>query len=658
MNGDVDLLRMAIDRGADIDTKFTRARGTALVAAAAMGNMEVARTLIEAGANVDAMDKDGYSPFALAVLNGDLEMVMMFLDAGATPRRVEGSKYGDYGYGYDYEYDDEMGVYDYEDDVTVPTLSLVSDYVEDVMGADDVRYVDDVRSVDDAPAVAGMAGRQGGDMISRAMELISSMTPVDMVTMLGEPNPEAPVVGGGVRTWKMPRGANAVSAIANDVSADGEGEWVSAEPWTGTTILEDELPAKAVDPDKMLLRAARRGNSKKVLKALRAGADVNAAHGKFEETPLLLATQMGHVDLARILIEAGADLESADRDGLTPLTTAIFMRNMKMVEMLLEAGADPKGVSASYTFAADDGVDEDEDDAYQFTPLFAAAQVGDVRIVQALLAAGAQPDQRDEGQDSVLFGVMYNEGPAGENVAQALLDAGADPNARGEKNRTPLFWAAELGNLGVAEVLLDAGADPLARDDDGMTAADVICACEDDEEEWYTICLPGGCHVQGTREELEGLLANAAEIEVEVFDAVDDVADGVTDGVTGGAHDGKAEMPVDQMPMFHAIRRFVEGGSEEGDSEGPREKEGAALVKAEENKVEESGGADGPDCRVGGCGVPGKGDELAKLPMEVNSTLVENFAVSSVPAVVHNLTAGLDAAASGNPAVPENELQA
>eukprot|EP00803_Ostreobium_quekettii_P006841 evm.model.scf_69EXC.3 EVM.evm.TU.scf_69EXC.3 scf_69EXC:90217-93045(+) len=305
-----------------------------------------------------------------------------------------------------------MGVYDYEDDVTVPTLSLVSDYVEDVMGADDVRYVDDVRSVDDAPAVAGMAGRQGGDMISRAMELISSMTPVDMVTMLGEPNPEAPVVGGGVRTWKMPRGANAVSAIANDVSADGEGEWVSAEPWTGTTILEDELPAKAVDPDK------------------------------------------------------------------------------------------------------------------------------------------------------------------------------------------------------------------------------------------------------GTREELEGLLANAAEIEVEVFDAVDDVADGVTDGVTGGAHDGRAEMPVDQMPMFHAIRRFVEGGSEEGESEGPREKEGTALVEAEENKMEESGGADGPDCRVGGCGVPGKGDKLAKLPMEVNSTLVENFAVSSVPAVVHNLTAGLDAAASGNAAVPENELQA
>ena len=80
------------------------------------------------------------------------------------------------------------------------------------------------------------------------------------------------------------------------------------------------------------------GNPKVVKVLLDAGADRNSAlqGGK---TALHLATQGGHLEIAQLLLDAGAEKNSAT-DGFSPLILAAEDGNLEMVQLLLDAGAD------------------------------------------------------------------------------------------------------------------------------------------------------------------------------------------------------------------------------------------------------------------------------------------------------------------------------
>ena len=95
-------------------------------------------------------------------------------------------------------------------------------------------------------------------------------------------------------------------------------------------------------------------------------------------SPLGLAAYFGHLQTARVLIEAGADVNHASRTfQVTPLHSAVASRSAEIVELLLVQGASPNSSEAGGS------------------PLHSAASVGDERIVQMLLAAGANPRQPD-----------------------------------------------------------------------------------------------------------------------------------------------------------------------------------------------------------------------------------------------------------------------
>lgn len=125
------------------------------------------------------------------------------------------------------------------------------------------------------------------------------------------------------------------------------------------------------------------------------------------------------------------------------------------IQALLEAGADANWV-----------------DANGMTPLMAAARDGHLAAVQALLAAGADVNARDARDFTALFYAVHNpELDRGfPEVVQALVDAGADVNARIFYGITPLMLAAGGGEGAVCEVLLAAGADVNATNDGGRTA--------------------------------------------------------------------------------------------------------------------------------------------------------------------------------------------
>ena len=90
-----------------------------------------------------------------------------------------------------------------------------------------------------------------------------------------------------------------------------------------------------------LINTARAGDVEACSAIISQGADVNWSVGR-DIPALLCAAQNGNVPLARLLIDAGADIDIADNSGARALTWAIVSKvGDEIVKVLLEAGADP-----------------------------------------------------------------------------------------------------------------------------------------------------------------------------------------------------------------------------------------------------------------------------------------------------------------------------
>jgi ankyrin repeat protein len=180
-----------------------------------------------------------------------------------------------------------------------------------------------------------------------------------------------------------------------------------------------------------------------VVKALiQAGADVDKAT-KNGSTALMWASENGHAAIVEALLQAGADVDkAADSDGATALIMASQEGHGAIVEALIQAGAD-------IDKAADNGG----------TALVAASVAGHAAIVEALIQAGADVDK--------VMNVMNNGGTAlilasekGHGaIVEALTQAGADINKADNNGTTALMAASMKGHGATVEALIQAGAD-------------------------------------------------------------------------------------------------------------------------------------------------------------------------------------------------------
>lgn len=92
-----------------------------------------------------------------------------------------------------------------------------------------------------------------------------------------------------------------------------------------------------------LHQAAVNGRTDEVARLVEAGEDVAAAD-KALLTPLHMACQQGHLEVAKLLLGSGAPVDARDAYGNTPLWKAVFAfqgGDPELIRLLLDAGADP-----------------------------------------------------------------------------------------------------------------------------------------------------------------------------------------------------------------------------------------------------------------------------------------------------------------------------
>jgi len=82
------------------------------------------------------------------------------------------------------------------------------------------------------------------------------------------------------------------------------------------------------------------GNLKAIKQHIKAKSNLNEKEAMSGSTPLISAATFGKNDIAKALIDAGADLSLKNNDGSTALHTAAFFGRIEIVKMLIDAKAD------------------------------------------------------------------------------------------------------------------------------------------------------------------------------------------------------------------------------------------------------------------------------------------------------------------------------
>jgi ankyrin repeat protein len=243
--------------------------------------------------------------------------------------------------------------------------------------------------------------------------------------------------------------------------------------------------------DRRLVEAARHQDTAAVQALLDERVDVDSPQAD-GATPLAWAVHWNDLDMANLLIRAGANVNAANELGMTPLMLACTNGSAPMVETLLQAGADPS-------------VERPSGD----TALMTAARTGNVDVVRLLVAQGADVNATTIGGYTAL---MWAAAERHANVVRVLAEIGADVHARtvaptprerrggmgrkeptvlsqfeavnpaalprdgdldpprSEGGFTPLLYGVMAGDLDTVDVLLAAGANVDEAGPDGVTA--------------------------------------------------------------------------------------------------------------------------------------------------------------------------------------------
>jgi len=222
-------------------------------------------------------------------------------------------------------------------------------------------------------------------------------------------------------------------------------------------------------------------------------------------TLLHRAVSSENLDVAKLLVENGAQVNEQDQNGKTPLDSAFedahSSASMYIAEVLIRAGGRssldqyayciPAIRSSNFDIRFDDGLaplhfaareghivilryllekkaNIEAKNASGAPPLHEAFRAGQIEAAKMLIQAGANVNARDAKGNTAMHLVMPL-GARSEGLA-LLLSKGGDPNIKDDLGDSPLHVAVGTNmGLDIVQLLMANGADPNIRNADGKT---------------------------------------------------------------------------------------------------------------------------------------------------------------------------------------------
>src|SRR5678809_294947 len=267
------------------------------------------------------------------------------------------------------------------------------------------------------------------------------------------------------------------------------GNWDTVRTLIGSGLKGDGVNAPDKDGTRPLHWAVRADELEIADLLLKAGADATAQN-RLGLTALNLAATNGNGAMIRKLLDHGANASEVEKTGETILMVATRSGSADAVRAILERGVNPNTTEPQL----------------QTTALMMAAEAGYTESVRALLEykadiiarsrIGAAPPRKmpcagqtgcgshgdgivrgglpDQGYRPPIPGdmnaLMFAAREGNVDVARLLLDAGSDVNAVDKNDITPLFMAISNNRIPMARFLIERGANINAKDWYGRTS--------------------------------------------------------------------------------------------------------------------------------------------------------------------------------------------
>jgi ankyrin repeat protein len=479
MNGDAVTVRSLVEQKADVNA--VQADGaTAIQWAVYRDDLEMADVLIAAGANIRLANREGATPLYLASLHGSAAMIEKLLKAGGDPNQL-----GPEG---------ETPLMLVARTGNLDAIRLLLDNHADVNAKDKLRGTTALMwATEQSHPEAVKLLIEHGATVSAATNIdtrnsrnnLANTVTQRLRSSFGALGKRGPGCDG---TPPPPAGAAAPKGEAAPKTSAPTHEPIVASAG-GAVVPAKTSPASEANPEDEILAAFRRPAPKdgggltplsyaarencmecaKIL--VEAGADVNQ-RTFYGWTPLLVATQNRHYKLAEYFLEHGANPNTANNGGWSPLYLATDNRNIEggdypvrapdmdhldFIKLLIAKGADVNARVCGVQSKADKCTGDSTETRTNFTmqwlfedgatPFLRAAQSGDVTLMKLLLEHGA---------NAKIF--------TAHNVTPLAVAAGI-----GWVEGVTYEWSPEE-NLEAVKMCLDLGIDPKTADDEGRTA--------------------------------------------------------------------------------------------------------------------------------------------------------------------------------------------
>ncbi|MBI3117898.1 MAG: ankyrin repeat domain-containing protein [Candidatus Hydrogenedentes bacterium] len=488
--GDLRMVQRLIETDKSYLESPTAIGGTPLLSSIASKQVEVARYLLEAGANPDAVVIEGDTALTMAVDSGLPEMVDLLLQHGQNVNQPNPS--------WNNETALHRAVRKGNLELAAFLLSRNADFNRTTRaGLTPLHAAVAAGSVD----MVKLFLEHGASMEVRTPE---GLAPLHVAAAAGRVDVAQLLLTYGANPDITDAGLNTPLHLA---ARDGQVAALHLLAKAGARV--DAQNSAGQTP---LHLAAAAGQKEVATALLEIGAPPDA-RDRLQQTPLFAATAAGHEHVAQLLLDHGANVGAFDaqsrsalfpaaengrrevtlwlldkgldphiRDaqGQTLLFAAAGNHNSSFTAWLLELGVNPKladhaGATAVHAAARAGKADTlallvehraapDVPDAEGRTPLHWAAEAGRYAASRWLVAKGANPRQTDnKGRKPLHYAALTGQ----VELIRLLLERGGDPNAADNEGASSLHLATEAGAMATVELLLSAGAHPILSDKKG-----------------------------------------------------------------------------------------------------------------------------------------------------------------------------------------------